>query len=306
MRPEYEKEISVIMGVYNQWDREALLAAVQSVISQTFDEFEFIIYDDGSDEEAAAYIRELQGLDPRLVLIGKEENHGLAFSLNACIDAARGRYLARMDADDISLPERLEVQYQFLEAHPEYAWCGCNAELFDASGIWGERKMPEIPKQKDYLPFSPFIHPSVMYRRQIFEENEGYHVSRETLRCEDYEIFMRLVQMGYQGYNIQRCLFRYREDFHSFQRRRLRFRLNETKLRYRNFCAMHMLFPFGWFYVLRPLAGGLLPASFLSWLKRQADRKPGRGQEWESGHAADRKPQEVAALQADIAGKSGI
>ncbi len=81
----------------------------------TLTDFEFIIYDDGSDPEVAGYIRELEKLDERIVLIGKEENHGLAFSLNMCIGAAKGKYIARMDADDIALPERLQVQYDFME-----------------------------------------------------------------------------------------------------------------------------------------------------------------------------------------------
>lgn len=185
-----------------------------------------------------------------------------------CIGAAKGKYIARMDADDIALPERLQVQYDFMEQHKEYAWCGCNTRLFDENGIWGERKMPELPSDKDYLPFSPFIHPTVMYRRKLFEKNEGYHVSPETLRCEDYEIFMRLHQLGYQGYNIQQYLFAYREDKQSFQKRRFHFRINEAKLRYRNFKAMHLLFPFGWLYVIRPVVGGLIPPGIVALLKR--------------------------------------
>ena len=144
MGAEFEKQVSVIMGVYNQWNREALQKAVKSILNQTLTDFEFIIYDDGSDPEVAGYIRELEKLDERIVLIGKEENHGLAFSLNMCIGAAKGKYIARMDADDIALPERLQVQYDFMEQHKEYAWCGCNTRLFDENGIWGERKMPEF------------------------------------------------------------------------------------------------------------------------------------------------------------------
>ena len=131
MGAEFEKQVSVIMGVYNQWNREALQKAVKSILNQTLTDFEFIIYDDGSDPEVAGYIRELEKLDERIVLIGKEENHGLAFSLNMCIGAARGKYIARMDADDIALPERLQVQYDFMEQHKEYAWCGCNTRLFE-------------------------------------------------------------------------------------------------------------------------------------------------------------------------------
>lgn len=270
----YEKKVSVIMGVYNQWSESILGEAVNSILNQTLEDFEFIIYDDGSDSKAAGYIRSLEALDDRIVLIGAEENHGLAFSLNACIGRAKGKYIARMDADDISLPQRLQVQVDFLENHPEYMWCGTNAEVFDENGIWGKRCMPEIPKKEDYLRFSPYIHPTVMYRASVFEENEGYYkVSKETLRCEDYEIFMRLRQVGYQGYNIQQDLFRYREDKDSYKRRKFKFRVNEAKIRYRNFKNMHILWPVGWLYVLRPIIAGFLPNKFISWIKHGGKKK---------------------------------
>ncbi|MCM1193871.1 MAG: glycosyltransferase [Butyrivibrio sp.] len=265
---EREPLISVIMGVYNQRNRESLRQAVFSILSQTFQELEFIIYDDGSRPEAAAYIQELREVDPRIVLIGKEENHGLAFSLNACIEHARGKYIARMDADDVSDAGRLQAQYSFMESHPEYAWCGCNARLFDENGVWGCREMPEKPDYKDYLKYSPYIHPTVMYRREIFEQDGAYKTEEEMLRCEDYEIFMRLRRHGFQGYNIQQYLFSYREDKESFQRRKMKYRVNEAKLRYRNFKAMKLLFPVGWLYVIRPVAGGLLPAGAVARLKR--------------------------------------
>lgn len=297
MEAKEEKKVSVIMGVYNQWNQKALIGAVKSILNQTLADFEFIIYDDGSEPKAASYIKELGKLDERIIIIGKEENHGLAFSLNACIDRACGKYIARMDADDIALPERLAVQYAFMEEHEEYDWCGCNAELFDEKGIWGRRKMPEIPTRRDYLPFSPFIHPTVLYRRRLFEQNEGYRVSRETLRCEDYEIFMRLFQAGFRGYNIQQCLFRYREDSGSYQRRRMKYRINEAKLRYRNFKTMHMLFPLGWLFVIRPVVGGLLPTSLLEWVKRK-----------ESGyrHERGKDTAEITMLQKNITEKTGI
>lgn len=298
MRSEKKIEISVIMGVYNQWDRGALYDAVNSILNQTFSKFEFIIYDDGSDPKVGAYIKELAQLDDRIILIGKEENHGLAFSLNACIKRAQGRYIARMDADDIALPERLSVQYEFMETHQQYAWCGCNTELFDANGVWGSRKMPELPSDQDYLPFSPFVHPTVMYRSELFAQNGGYHVSQETLRCEDYEIFMRLHQLGYQGYNIQKVLFRYREDKEAFQKRKLEYRMNEAKLRYRNFKSMHMLFPVGWIYVIRPILGGMLPPAMVAWMKRkQSEYRHGR---------EGNKQTEITTLQADLVEKSSI
>ncbi len=261
-------KISVIMGVYNQWNKEALRMAVTSILNQTFPDFEFIIWDDGSHPEAAKHIRELADMDERIIVAGKDENHGLAFSLNACIGMAKGKYIARMDADDLSLPERLEKQYHFLETHPQYAWCGCNTNLFDNEGVWGSRSMPERPQEHDYLKFSPYVHPTVMFRSLVFDENEGYLESEDTLRCEDYEIFMRLRKAGLKGYNLQECLFCYREDKEAYKRRKFKFRIRETKLRWRNFKDMGILFPLGWLYVIRPIAGGLVPAGVMSRLKR--------------------------------------
>lgn len=269
----YDKKISVIMGVYNQSNKEILNQAIRSVLNQTETDFEFIIYDDGSEEQTSQYIRTLKDLDNRIVVIGAKENNGLAYSLNVCIDIAKGEYIARMDADDISYPERFAEQVRFLEAHPEYQWCGCNAEIFDEKGIWGERNMVESPEKNDFLKFSPYIHPSVMYRAELFEKAGMYNVSKETLRCEDYEIFMRFHELGYRGYNIQKYLFGYREDKESYNKRKLKYRISEMKIRYRNFKKMKILFPKGWLYVVRPAVAIIVPNPLILLLKRKKDEK---------------------------------
>jgi len=269
----YDKKISVIMGVYNQLNEKQLNDAVSSILAQTEEDFEFIIYDDGSVEQASSYIKKLADIDSRIIIIGAKENNGLAFSLNACIKKARGRYIARMDADDISYAKRFQLQVDFLENNPEYQWCGCNAQLFDDKGVWGERKMPERPKRQDFLKFSPYIHPSVIYRAEIFKEAGVYSVSQETLRCEDYEMFMRFHEQGYRGYNLQMNLFAYREDRESYNKRKLRFRINEMKIRYRNFKKMKMLWPFGWVYVIRPVCGIFIPNKWIYMIKRRKDEK---------------------------------
>ena len=261
--------VSVIMGVYNQWDRQALNDAVSSILNQTYRNIEFIIWDDGSDPEAARALLELPEADERIILAGREENKGLAFSLNECIRLAKGKYIARMDSDDISLPKRLEKQVDFLEKHPEYGWCGTAAELFDEDGVWGVRSMPKIPVPSDFYRYSPYIHPSVMFRAEIFDSESRYLETEETLRCEDYEIFMNLTQRGLKGYNMQDILFQYRETGGSYQRRKFRFRLNESKTRYRNYKKMGMIFPLGWLYVMRPMIAGLLPVSVIKLVKRR-------------------------------------
>src|SRR5699024_3199279 len=110
-----EIKITVIMGVYNPKQPEYLLQAVQSIIGQTFQDWEMLIYDDGSDKEYIPVIRKAAELDPRIRLIRCEKNHGLAYALNQCIKQAKGQYIARMDDDDISKPGRLEKIYDFLE-----------------------------------------------------------------------------------------------------------------------------------------------------------------------------------------------
>lgn len=271
----YEKKISVIMGVYNQLNERQLHESVQSILSQSEGDFEFIIYDDGSEGMASEYIRKLKDMDPRIIIIGADENNGLAFSLNACIKVAKGKYIARMDADDISYAERFRTQIDFLDKHEEYQWCGCNAKLFDDNGVWGERMMPECPCKDDFLKYSPYIHPSVMYRANLFNEAGVYNVSQETLRCEDYEMFMRFHEMGYRGYNIQQFLFGYREDRESYNKRKICYRVNEMKIRYRNFKKMKMLWPTGWMYVIRPLVGIILPNQLIYKMKRRKDEKQG-------------------------------
>lgn len=261
-------QISVLMSVYNQKKPEQLEAAIQSVLKQTFTDFEFIIYNDGSDEETSARLQKYIDVDKRIRLIEDEVNRGLAYSLNACIDVAKGKYLARMDDDDICDPDRFMVQYDYLERHKDIALVGCNAKLIDDKGVWGIRQMPEYPDETSFLRFSPFIHPTVMIRREVLEATNGYNASKETLRCEDYELFMRLWKEGYKGYNIQLDLFSYREERTSYKKRKFKYRMDEMRLRYRNFKELGLLFPFGWVYVLRPVLAAFVPGAFILQMKK--------------------------------------
>lgn len=261
-------QISVLMSVYNQKKPEQLEAAIQSVLKQTFTDFEFIIYNDGSDEETSARLQKYIDVDKRIRLIEDEVNRGLAYSLNACIDVAKGKYLARMDDDDICDPDRFMVQYDYLERHKDIALVGCNAKLIDDKGVWGIRQMPKYPDEKSFLRFSPFIHPTVMIRREVLEATNGYNASKETLRCEDYELFMRLWKEGYKGYNIQLDLFSYREERTSYKKRKFKYRMDEMRLRYRNFKELGLLFPFGWVYVLRPVLAAFVPGTFILQMKK--------------------------------------
>lgn len=264
-----EVKISVIMGVYNARP-EQLLQAVESIRLQGLQEWEMILYDDGSSPACAQRIRDAASLDGRIRCIRGVENRGLAHALNQCIRHARGPCLARMDADDVAAPDRLEKQYTFLQAHPQYQWVGSNALLMDENGIWGLQKMPAAPQAKDFLPHSPYIHPSVLFRREALTQNGGYCEDRRYLLCEDYELFMRLHRNGGRGYNLQEPLLQYREDASAYRRRTLARRLREMRLRHHGFQALGILNAATFPYVLKPLLAGAAPAALQRWLRRHS------------------------------------
>lgn len=147
-----------------------------------------MIYDDGSDQKGQAVIQRAADMDPRVRCIRGEKNMGLGYGLNQCIRQAKGRYIARMDGDDIAKPQRLEKQYAFLETHPQYQWVGSNAELIDQNGVWGFLKMPEEPKARDFLPCSPYIHPSVLFRKETLVQAGGYDPSPDFFLCRGLRI----------------------------------------------------------------------------------------------------------------------
>lgn len=260
-----DPKVSVVMSTYNPSRDGGFPEAVQSVLGQTYGDFEFLICDDGSGEEGARLLEETASQDPRIRLLRNRGRRGLAYGLNRCIGEARGSYLARMDDDDLCLPGRFQAQLEYLEGHPEAAFVGCNAKLMGQGRMWGHRRMPEKPAKEDFLKFSPYIHPTVMFRRGVFQGREGYRA--DTVRGEDLELFMRLAGEGIQGANLQEELFCYREGKESYQRRTVRSRLDEVGIRYRGYVGLGILFPVGWLCALRPLAAACVPPGMLYRLK---------------------------------------
>lgn len=254
-----EVPISVIMGVYNPKDKAGLEQAIDSILKQTCRTFEFIIYDDASCEQDAELLRNLAAKDNRIRLLCGEKNLGLAHALNECLKAANGKYIARMDADDISGSERLQIQLDFLESHEEWAFVGLSAQLFDEQGVWGYRQMVDHPREREFLRYSPYVHPTIMFRKSVLMETGGYLDSEDTRRCEDYELFMRLYCQGQYGCNIEGDLFFYREDRNWYDKRKLRQRIAESKIRYRGFRKMGILSFKNMIYVAKPVVMMLIP-----------------------------------------------
>lgn len=260
-------KISVIMGVYNEGKSNYLKSAINSILNQKFTDFEFIICDDGSTDNTYEIIEEMIKSDSRIILIRNNENLGLAASLNKCLTLAKGEYIARMDSDDISKDIRFERQVEFLNLNNEYDFVGSNSELFDSNGVWGKRNCKEKPEKKDLAFGSQFMHPTIMVRKQVYDCLNGYRVSKETTRAEDYDFFMRSYGKKFKGYNIQEYLFMYREDEISYKKRTYINRIYECIVRFKGFREMKLNLVY-YIFILKPLILGLLPCKLIRFIQK--------------------------------------
>lgn len=256
--------ISVIMGVYNCKNLELLEKSVNSIINQTYSNWELIICNDGSTDNTTDILDKISQLDNRIRVIGYEKNVGLNNALNKCIENSNGDYIARQDDDDISCPERLQKEIEFLLEHPEYDMVGTIAAVCDDNGKWGDWSLPQIPEKKDFLWNSPFMHPTILVRKDSLIKAYGYRIAKETRRCEDYDLFMRMYTLGMHGYNIQEQLYRYRMiNDPNKTYRPMKYRVDEAKVRWIGYKSMGILLK-GLPYVLKPILIGLIPSKIFA------------------------------------------
>ncbi len=260
-------KVSVIMGVYNTQDVNILCKAIDSILNQTLKEFEFIICNDGSLDNTIDVLRSFEKKDSRIILLDNDDNKGLAYSLNRCIRMSKGKYIARMDADDISLENRLEQQYNFLENNLDYVLVGCCSKILRNNNSDLVRKVKESPTVEDFLWGSPFMHPTIMVKTEVYKKLNGYRLIKQTRRAEDLDFFMRLYQMGYRGYNLQEPYFIYREEKDDWKKRKYRYRIDEFQLRLINYKKMDLM-PRGYIYSIKPLVVGLIPGWIIRLLRR--------------------------------------
>ncbi len=262
-----ENQISVIMGVYNANKDNMIYKSIQSICNQTFSNWELIICDDGSTDGTYKIIEGLARKENRIKLILNKKNKGLAYSLNHCLKYTKGDFIARMDIDDTSEPERFEQQLKFLLENEQFSFCSTASNLFDENGVWAVRYKKFNPGRKDFLFNSPYIHASLMARKAFYENNK-YSVSRKTLRAEDYELFMRAYAKGYIGANLQKPLYNIREDKNCYSRRRYRERLFEAMVRFDGYKMLGLL-PQGIPYIIKPLIVGLIPQEMLKKIRKE-------------------------------------
>lgn len=264
-------KISVLMAIYN--NDASVDASIRSIVNQTFGDWEMILWNDASTDASLSKLKLWQAKDSRIKVYSNRCNLGLAASLNKAFQKSTGEYIARMDGDDVAHPQRFIKQVDFLNANDQYAIVSTGCILFDKSGEWGTREGKTTPQKKDFLWGSQFLHPAVMMRREALARVGGYRVCKETLRTEDYDLFMRMYKLGYIGYNIKESLLYYFEDRNP-KHIKFSLRWSEAKIRFSGFEALGLL-PKGWPYVLKPLFVGLIPGKLKRDLQQRKANKGG-------------------------------
>ncbi len=207
MNSKTNPAISVILPVYNA--EKYLRDSIASILAQHFDNFELIVLNDGSTDDSEKIISSFH--DDRIVYV-RHANRGLAATINRGILLARGKYIARQDNDDISVPQRFAEQYNFLESHPDIALLGCSAVIIDengkTTGRFHDHPTSEIQLRYALLFNNPFVHSSVMIRKSVFEKSGGY--SEDPNLFEDYEMWSRIARVSGIA-NLPSRLLQYRE-----------------------------------------------------------------------------------------------
>ena len=204
-------QVSLVMSVFN--GQPYLGAAVDSILAQTWRDFEFIVIDDGSTDDSGSLLRRYAESDARVVIITNERNLGLTPSLNLGLRRARGAYMARQDADDLSSPERLACQVAFLDAHPTVGVVGTLSQVIDAEGQvvegtnYHSALIGNLELKEQLLHDNPICHGSVLMRRELVIAVGGYDETIET--TQDYDLWLRLAEVT-EFANLEAVLYYYR------------------------------------------------------------------------------------------------
>ena len=252
------------MSVYN--GEKTLGKAIDSILSQTYTDYEFIICDDASSDTTWSILERYRASDDRIVLISHSENKGLGASLNDCLEIARGDYIARQDADDVSKPERLERTFRYLE-ETGCPYVACGLYVFDDSGVFSKRLFEEKVTKHTLAKKNPFFHPTMIFRREALEIVGGYRVVEETKRTEDYDLVMRLAAEGLIGQNLQEYLYYVYEPLDAYKRHTRQTRKYELRTRLHGLRAMKSPF-YDYIYLAKPVIMSLIPHRLYKKLKQ--------------------------------------
>lgn len=259
--------VSIIMGIYNC--QKTLPEAVDSILNQSYKDWILIMCDDGSEDSTYRIAEEYCRKYPEKIRLMKNTiNQGLNKTLNRCLQNADTEYVARMDGDDISLPDRLEKEIAFLDSHPQYDIVSTPMIYFDDNGVYRTGRGGKEPKIESMVTGTPFCHAPCMVRKRAYDTVEGYSERKDRQRVEDWDLWIRMYEKGFKGFILPDPLYKMRDDRNAYSRRKFSYRINEAKV---GASAITRLKLQKWRYVLclRPIIVGLLPAPIYMYLHKK-------------------------------------
>ncbi len=231
--------ITVIMSTYNC--AATLPKAIDSLLTQSYPHWVLVACDDGSTDESYAILQNYAARYPeKFHLLRNESNRGLPYSLNRCLAEAKTEYIARMDGDDISLPERFAKQIAYLQVNPEVDLVGTAAIVSNGERELTRYVQPTKVKIEDFRHCTCFIHATVLCKRQVLEALGGYSLEPHVLRCEDLDLWSRFLAAGYCGHNLQEPLYVILENDAAIKRRTWQNRRNVAKTLRIAFRRLHL------------------------------------------------------------------
>lgn len=233
MTPDRDSKplVSIIMSAFNS--APTISDALTSIASQTYNPWELIVCDDASTDDTYKILSKFEQAHPGQVsLLQNDTNSKLAYSLNRCLTHASGDFVARMDADDKCLPNRLEMQVEYLQQNPEVDLVGSAMRRFDITGLHDVVRLEYAPDRNSMIRGVCFAHATIMARTEVFRSLGGYVDVDRTLRCEDLDLWFRFHAKGFTGRNLPEALYLVREDKAAVRRRTLsnRWRAYKTTL----------------------------------------------------------------------------
>lgn len=264
-------EISVIMGIYNC--AETLHDAIDSILNQTYSDWELILCDDGSVDDTYIIAESYKNKYPeKIILLKNESNLGLPQTLNNCLAVAQGRYIARMDGDDISLHDRFEKQIYFLESHPDVDCVGTGMTRFDENGDFDNVYPIEYPDKYTLKMYPLCYHATLMMKKECYDAIGGYLSIQRTLRCEDIDMWFRFASKEFKAANICECLYRVREDRNALKRRKFKYTVNNVRTNLYGYKLLN--YPIGLYpFAIKPVVSHFVPYKLKVKLNQRRNKK---------------------------------
>ncbi|MBE6738410.1 MAG: glycosyltransferase [Ruminococcus sp.] len=272
--------ISVIMAVYNC--APTVQEAIDSIINQTYANWEFIICDDCSTDNTLEIVKEYEEKYPdKFKVIRNDVNSKLSFSLNHCLKYAQGEFIARMDGDDISRSDRFEKQVKYLREHPDIDLVSTLVQRFEGDKLADIIKKPEFPDKYTQRSQVAFNHATIMTYKYVYDKCGGYTVSKRTVRAQDYDLWFRFFYHDFKGINMQEPLYLMREDMSAIKRRTFMVRFHAHRTTIKGFRLLK--YPLRWYIkpTLQFIGKSLVPG-FIVYKYRQIQARKAKNSTKES------------------------